>query len=551
MLGRLSDPNKTSSRQDETPAEKKIEANAKPNTNLFSKYSTDMSSTPLGLLSINGINGQSARIWLEADDQLWSGQVTVYTLTQLQELPQAGLLGEEEKLIHTWQTKRDGNTITIYSGEGQLAFTLTAENRVEELLAKLKAINLSEPGFELKCLDYFKEASFAELVKQGGLTIAEFNLLPGLTTAHLDLFLKQQVSLNHLLRYGFTLGLLCSIELERVKLFMNMDTFGDFPLLIQHGITLQQIRNLSLDRLQTWRRHGSLFSGFHIKRFITLAQALGLSHTPPVLPRGIIDSNTSSQHLSNYSRTRVAYRETSSETVMEMVDGVIEEKTRETATNNEIVITATDHSCNADLNGLHHSVEFATVNAIFTNFSNSPKETLIHDWYMISRPDQLIHVCPQLKYLIIEKADESYPEQAKELLYKACAKKVIYYLEKSFAAFLAERGCPLEEYKQLSGNTLSKLSLLAQQLSNVEDLLTHGIQLPELAQVDEKRLTFVLKDYEKAKQAFHFIDARELLGLNNLQLPPSHSLLFNQGRAIAQRYLPTAAMRVLNHCVIS
>lgn len=162
---------------------------------------------------------------------------------------------------------------------------------------------------------------------------------------------------------------------------------------------------------------------------------------------------------------------------------------------------------------LHHDPALENVTQHSTLIS------LVHNWYIIgkytSTKNEVLSIfyCPELQFVVKEVIDQDFPvDQFKQEMTHIIF-TISFYRELSFAEKIKKYNFTIDKLKSLPGMTQNKLSLLYDNQTIFEDLIAHGLHISDFARINEKRLVYIIKNYDELKESLDFISVYEFTNI--------------------------------------
>jgi len=481
------------------------------NTEIF--YGNSYSGTFLGGIGLDAEkDAAKAKITITDEKRQKSeGKLQIFHLSQLKNLPeyQSAQILKYAKLIHTWEIRRNENSIYIAAGNAQHAIIFTSLD-VENDFRKLSAFAMN-----LTMMDYFEElVSCAYFKEKFHLSIDQLQEIPGMNENRIQLLNNNIRSLEQLISFGMTLDQIAQMDITRLEFLLN--NASSLAQLNSLGWTLDQIIQMDKIRLQLFIDHVS-----------SLRELLVLGITPAEMARveykrlenvlkNKYDLNKAShfvtirQILNLDSKplniTSVKKSRFDSYVFLESFNGSWRDY-EVSSTRNTVTIT---HKKKTGMFKVESYTLTEDAKEIFKEkLKNCSLIKLIHNWYIFKSNDEIIIYSPELNNITHETHQLDVPQPYINLQLLG----VKFYDEKRFADFLKEKNRPIEIFRELPGMTEKKLLLLSEKNDAMERLIELGVKIEEFASIDDLRLENLLVNYNELSNALKFVPISAILAL--------------------------------------
>lgn len=391
-----------------------------------------------------------------------------------------------ERLVNTWISRRNKNTIIKTAGEGQLAFAFTSPSEVENDLTKL---------IDFRRIDYFNELAFCSFLKNTlNMSIDQLRMVPGMDNRRINLLLKQHSAFENLISYGFTIEQLGIMDEVLLNLFMGERGNSEkLKQLEDFGITPAQILLIDYARLKNIFSQPYYYLSDALN-FVTIEQILGLDSKPLPLTEIKKTGQSSTQFIGSSSGGRFG-------------DYIY----KSNCSLNKSTVKITHEKKAGAFEAISGTLNEESLVKFDKIIKNLDPTKLIHDWYIIDAGDkQRIIYCPELKNMIHEIHQlEVVPKEYLELQMF----DFHFYKEKKFAEFLRDQGCPIDHFRTLPGMSQQKLQLLSENRHVMEELIAKGIKIEEFASINDLRLEHVITNYSKLNNALKIVSISQIVDL--------------------------------------
>jgi hypothetical protein len=461
-----------------------------PKTKVF--FGNFYESTSFGGISLDAEkdSSQAKIIFYDKDRHKKLANLRVFELKKLKKMPLFQSSSEDakpEKLISTWTTHRNANTIFKVAGDEQLALTFTS-NDVQNDFQKLFTL-------DLRMIDYFNELNFCTFLKNNlNLSIDQLRLITGMNEYRIRYLLKHYGDFQSLILQGFTIEQLGIISQPQLDLLLNNSYQLD--KIFKHGVTPSQLVTVNYDLLNKFFNQFTYID--NTLKFITIQQILGLNSKPLPLAEIKID---------NYFHGKIV--------------GYI------SSSNSELAgyLTTCESSMNKQTVKIQHAKSPGVFEATSIKLKDDLKDfeqmrqqtspiKLIHEWHVLkSAANERLIYCPDLRILLLENHQLKVPQNILDF----GMIDFVFYKEKKFTDFLTLKGCPIDRFRNLPGMSERKLKLLFENHYTMDRLLNTGINIEELADIHELRLENVLLNFNKIEDALKFVTMKQILDLPEVE----------------------------------
>lgn len=419
---------------------------------------------------------------VKKDGTILNAVFSFYKLKKLKSLSlyQEANQGEDETLVHDWHMKTAPGMIIKYATDKQLAFVFTSSGSLAEsfkLFHYATSILGNKKLFkEYSC--YFDEVRFVGCLAAHHVTVK---------------MLRDEYHFSE----------------SRIALLVKYE--HKFNVLMQHGATLQQIKNMNPDLLAETDLYGVL-------KLVTLDQIMGINHNPPPAPKARFRY---SENLTMQGKGKTLNGRCEIEFSKDHYDLKYHHK-------NSAKISA--------LTIRSYTPDEKEKNLLDCGLQGNTPQQLIHDWYHLDddRSEQTDGVIkkiysPELNLVIAKKLSSDFPvKKVEHQLNSPLGINPIYYQELRFEHILQKHGCSLASFRKMPGMTVMKLKIMSDQCQFFIFLLKNGMALTDFARIDEDRLLFVFNESSSAKNALHYVKPAELFGFELKKVRPSSSGFFSQ-----------------------
>lgn len=472
-------------------------------------------------ITIDG-HDDRANITFGVDDNSYSAQISNFTLSDLKRTilfkkASKNQKPTTEKLLNTWHTLETENSIIKYSTKDQVAFVFTAQNDVKKLFDFLCEIDIS-------IIAYINELNFSRRLAGINLTIDN---LRKASEQHLQIFFAESQAFFALL-YSRVPATHFS-DIRRFKLYaLHFQSIPEFTTL---GVNYNELAKVKLEVLE---KYFELNYPRNLFKFVTVRQMLGVDHVPPGIPQD------DEQELFK----------------IDVGGGSIGDHFSYQRSDEASTITHTDPVSN------HKTALIISLKSNCTDISeemlNSSTEVeLIHNWRKLEAEEDgalmIAHYSPELNCSVAEIIGSGFPVDKFTFERKFLPTYgMAYYQEESFCAFLNGNGFSAGDYKKIGGMTIEKMVYLAQHLGTVKEIIGKGFKLEDFAEVEIKRLKFVVGNFSQAEFALKVVGIRELFGIGGkAEVRVANSGLFGFFGRKQQAALVTDEKENTSRCVIS
>lgn len=419
-------------------------------------------------------------IFVDTNRKKTDAQIQILTLEALKLLPayRTAQLLQHEEFIHTWEIRRNGNTLYIHADDTQNAIAFTSPNAADDL-QKLVVIRSG--------MDFFKELFFcAYLQNHFNLTIAKLREMPGISTKHIQLFSDHILAISELTSLGISLNQLATLNIDFLQLLI------DYPSALKEtlhlGITPTEILNIEYKRLEP-----VLTNKYDLEnalQFVTLRQILRLDETPLTITevkkpdQGIFFGAFGGGSWGDYLAKRHS--------------------------NQKIQTVIIKHLKKPEIfKAEEYQLKDEAKTILQEQFKNSTIQKFIHDWHILKENKTTIMYSPALNTILHETHELDVPPP----YLKIQLFNFQFYYEKRFADFLKDKNCPIETFRELPGMSKQKLLLLSKNQCAIEELLKIGIKMEDFANIEDLRLENLLVHYKKLPSTLKFVPLATILNL--------------------------------------
>jgi len=285
---------------------------------------------------------------------------------------------------------------------------------------------------------------------------------------------------------------------------------NEIQTLVKHGISLSQLKSAEFNKLQNVIAVIEELND--ILKVVTLKQIFDIDHEPPSLPK-------------NY---KVVFPPVIT-VEYEKFDEEIRFKFREDE-NDRCMITHDNSSYTLryeQLRGFDRLFDNDNVNYFDELASKQPVIRYLHQWFDVPVVDhrnqfheiQHAYYSPDICMVIFESYDELFPIDKFRQKHPNVMVRFPYYQEINIEKELSNLDYSFDKMRILKGMTETKLRLLTNAICLTKNLLNENVTLPDLALVDEKRLSFLIENHFEYRKALSFVDGKEVLGLNSRDTP--------------------------------
>lgn len=451
------------------------ENKTKPITSIFNTKHDDGGMVIVG-------RGNTADIYFDTSKKELA-QVIVYQLAKLierEEFKQGVLDTEQEKLVHTWHTKRYNNKIIKYATEDQLAFIFDANTKAEENFNKLY------DEYYFNRISYFREVLFSKIIKMHThLTINELAQIPGMSEKKIQILYKYVFELKSIFGHKITIEQLAKLNNYLFEFIVNGDS--NIGRVLELGITIDELAKVDNSQFDLCMNLNHLLRD--ALKFQTIHQILRLNKISKTI---------------DYKETK----KTPNTTMHGSRDGFTQHKI-----NNCLLIKHQSTNSFFEVN-----IEKALEQNINKKIENIEPEDLVHEWYLFSNiSNEHCQIkkfySPDSALILKETMTIHFP---KDLFSRSIASDILqtfdYYREKEFVDYIGTLGYTILELKMFSGITIDKLELLSKNLELIKEFSRLGVPLKALINVEQRHLNYLFHNFSSVENALKFMEISDILG---------------------------------------
>lgn len=429
--------------------------------NIFPGSSSSSAITQHGQIAIEGSGNKAIIALTDNHGIITTGTLTIQDKNTLATSIQFTGKHDQIELVNTWDVYDAPDHIVIISDAVDQAIHCT-----------------KSPGFDfnkvwhstLQKIDFFKEIGFETILAEQGVTFAQLRRMNGMSEDKIKVLMDYRGSISLIRSAGFKLSQIAHLESSKIENLL---------------INANKLRNAL--------------------KLVSREQILGENHCSPELP------NTKAK-----AQTQWIY--------LPMPDRLAPNEFKFERTGSSLTVTSAPspgfrRESDLELQAVitRQNLDDSLMARFNAQIGGQPAEKLLNDWHVFHSNEDSQEVTHYFSRtfdeLITVKADPCFPIDV--LCRFGQLNQFQYFKEKATLSFITDNNFPLTDAQKLFTLSDSKITLLCSKTLQIANLAKQGVTLAQLLETEEKRLNYILNNFEEAEAALIFVDPPELLGLRD------------------------------------